>query len=218
MVSEHNVLTQKIKAIKTISSQELEGVIGTAAEGASLGSEVVYKEVDEFIWTKDETVYRKGAGANYEESGKLDKDKLVRRTGLTYNKWSRLVIDEKEYFVESSSLTDETPLNSIIYAGQKGEYQKYALTLFPDYGWSESELQPLINLWERESHWNPAAHNGRTGAHGIPQAVPAGKMASAGSDYYTNGNTQVRWGLGYISSRYGSPSNAWAKFQSSGWY
>lgn len=204
--------------MQSLSSQECDSIVSSAAEAAKIGAEVVAEEKDEYIWTKGETVYRKGAGAYYEESGKLDKDKLVRRTGITFNDWSRLVIDEKEYYVESSSLTDEAPLNSIIYPGQKGEYQKYALSLFADYGWSEAELQPLINLWERESHWNPSAHNKRTGAHGIPQAVPARKMASAGSDYYTNGNTQVRWGLGYIKSRYGSPSRAWAKFQSSGWY
>lgn len=218
LLSQYHVLNQKIAAVQTLASRGSEAVAGTAEDAARRGSEVVSKKLDEYIWTKDETVYRKGAGKDYDESGKLEKDELVRRTGITYNNWSRVVIDEDEYYVESASLTDEVPLNSIIYPGQKGEYQKYALSLFADYGWTAAELEPLINLWESESHWNPSAHNGRTGAHGIPQAVPAGKMASEGSDYYTNGNTQVRWGLGYIKGRYGSPSNAWAKFQSSGWY
>ena len=86
------------------------------------------------------------------------------------------------------------------------------------YGWEDSEMYSLIKLWDRESGWNPNSHNGSSGAHGIPQALPASKMASEGSDYYTNGNTQIRWGLNYIARRYGSPSNAWAHFCSSGWY
>ena len=43
-------------------------------------------------------------------------------------------------------------------------------------------------------------------------------MASEGADYYTNGKTQIRWGLKYIKNRYGSPSKAWSHSQSKGWY
>ena len=53
---------------------------------------------------------------------------------------------------------------------------------------------------------------------GIPQSLPASKMASEGSDYYTNGKTQIRWGLKYIKGRYGSPSKAWVHSQQKGWY
>ena len=112
----------------------------------------------------------------------------------------------------------DIPENLPIASGIKGEYQKYALSLMPEYGWADSEMYSLIKLWDRESGWNPNAHNGSSGAHGIAQALPASKMASEGSDYYTNGNTQIRWGLGYIARRYGSPSNAWAYFCSNGWY
>ena len=43
-------------------------------------------------------------------------------------------------------------------------------------------------------------------------------MASAGSDYLTNANTQIDWGLGYIRGRYGSPSAAYQHQQRTGWY
>jgi hypothetical protein len=43
-------------------------------------------------------------------------------------------------------------------------------------------------------------------------------MASAGSDWRTNGGTQVRWGLGYIQSVYGSPQKAWDHEVINGWY
>lgn len=74
--------------------------------------------------------------------------------------------------------------------------QSYAHDLcINTYGWSENDYQCLVKLWNRESGWNPNAHNKSSGAHGIPQSLPASKMASEGSDYYTNGKTQIRWGL-----------------------
>ena len=103
--------------------------------------------------------------------------------------------------------------------GSKAEYQQYAHDLVINtYGWSEYDFQCLVNLWERESGWNPNSHNGSSGAHGIPQSLPASRMASEGADYYTNGYTQIRWGLKYIKERYGSPANAWSHFQSKNWY
>ncbi len=76
----------------------------------------------------------------------------------------------------------------------------------------------LEPLWEAESGWNHYAQNSSSGAYGIPQALPGEKMASAGSDWSSNGYTQMEWGLGYISERYGSPCGAWSAFQSQGWY
>lgn len=97
--------------------------------------------------------------------------------------------------------------------------QEYAHNLVINtYGWSEYDFDCLVKLWNRESGWNPNAHNKSSGAHGIPQSLPASKMASEGNDYYTNGYTQIRWGLKYIKGRYGSPANAWAHSQKTGWY
>lgn len=99
------------------------------------------------------------------------------------------------------------------------EYQSYAYDLvINQYNWTEADFNALVKLWERESGWNPNSHNSSSGAHGIPQALPASKMASEGADYYTNGYTQIRWGLKYIQQRYGSPNKAWNHFQQKGWY
>jgi hypothetical protein len=43
-------------------------------------------------------------------------------------------------------------------------------------------------------------------------------MAAAGPDWQTDAATQIRWGLGYIKSSYGSPCGAWGHEESSGWY
>jgi hypothetical protein len=84
-------------------------------------------------------------------------------------------------------------------------------------GWS-GQFGCLNALWQRESGWNPRARNASSGAFGIPQALPGSKMASAGADWRTNPVTQIRWGLSYIASRYGSPCGAWAHSQATGWY
>lgn len=99
-----------------------------------------------------------------------------------------------------------------------GEIQSYAHQLVLEYGWSEQDYQALVLLWYRESSWNPNARNKKSGACGIPQALPCRKMASEGKDYLTNYRTQVRWGLKYIANRYGNPSNAWKHSQKTGWY
>lgn len=85
-------------------------------------------------------------------------------------------------------------------------------------GWSEDEFACLVALWNRESGWRVNAHNKSSGAYGIPQALPGKKMASAGSDWQTNATTQIKWGLGYIKGRYGTPCGAWAHSQRTGWY
>ena len=76
----------------------------------------------------------------------------------------------------------------------------------------------LDRLWTKESEWRVRATNPSSGAYGIPQSLPASKMASAGSDWRTNPRTQIAWGLGYISDRYGSPCAAWRHSQARNWY
>ncbi|MCU0266151.1 MAG: lytic transglycosylase domain-containing protein [Actinomycetia bacterium] len=84
-------------------------------------------------------------------------------------------------------------------------------------GWTGQQWVCLDNLFTRESGWRTSASNG-SGAYGIPQALPGSKMSAFGSDWRTNPTTQIRWGLSYISGRYGTPCAAWNHFQSRRWY
>ena len=70
----------------------------------------------------------------------------------------------------------------------------------------------------RESNWDPQATNRSSGAFGLPQALPGSKMASAGADWQTNPATQIIWGVQYMKSRYGSPCDAKAHWESAGNY
>ena len=96
--------------------------------------------------------------------------------------------------------------------------QATARAMLAGYGWGDDQFGCLVSLWQKESGWNYQAYNRSSGAYGIPQALPGSKMGSAGADWQTNPATQIAWGLGYISGRYGTPCGAWGHSQSTGWY
>ena len=98
-----------------------------------------------------------------------------------------------------------------------GEAQQYAAAQVSARGWSKKDFACLVSLWNKESGWN--AHAGRVnGPYGIPQAYPGTKMASAGGDWLNDHRVQIRWGLGYIAGRYGTPCGAWANSVAHGSY
>lgn len=119
--------------------------------------------------------------------------------------------------IEDNAGTSNDPVTDPSGSGLT-EPKAYALSQLSKYGWGKSEFDALDKLWTQESSWNPSAKNPSSGAYGIPQALPASKMATAGSDYMTNARTQINWGLGYIKGRYGSPSAAWKFHQANNWY
>ncbi|WP_407111047.1 lytic transglycosylase domain-containing protein [Streptomyces sp. DSM 116494] len=80
------------------------------------------------------------------------------------------------------------------------------------------QFQCFSNIVERESSWNYTADNPTSDAYGLVQALPGSKMSSAGADWATNPATQIKWGLGYMDGRYGSPCGAWSFWQANHWY
>jgi hypothetical protein len=99
-----------------------------------------------------------------------------------------------------------------------GAKQVAEIILTEEYGFNEAQFECLDSLWTRESHWNYKAHNYRSGAHGIAQALPAEKMSVVGTDWRTNPVTQIRWGIRYITMRYDTPCKAWSKWKSHRFY
>jgi hypothetical protein len=99
-----------------------------------------------------------------------------------------------------------------------GTAKGIALDLVEAKGWDYNQYSCLVKLWERESNWRWNALNRSSGAYGIPQALPGTKMASAGADWRTNPATQIKWGIGYISGRYGTPCGALAHSNDKNWY
>ncbi|MFE2062354.1 transglycosylase-like protein with SLT domain [Streptomyces sp. Ag109_O5-1] len=92
--------------------------------------------------------------------------------------------------------------------------QTIAHKMIPD----AAQFNAFSKIVSHESGWNPSATNSSSGAYGLVQALPASKMSSAGSDWKTNPATQIKWGLDYMNSRYGSPTAAWSFWQANGWY
>jgi hypothetical protein len=105
-----------------------------------------------------------------------------------------------------------------LLARAQSDPQGVARLLAADRGWGAQQFECLSSLWTKESGWRWDASNAGSGAYGIPQSLPGSKMASAGSDWATNPITQITWGLGYISSSYGTPCSAWAHSQATNWY
>lgn len=137
----------------------------------------------------------------------------------------------QDYFYPESEFPpkpDGTGGGAII-GGTAPEAQSYARSLVKSKGWSDSEFtQCLLPLWNRESGWRVNALNPEFApsqaptpenqAYGIVQAAPGIKMATAGADWKTNPATQIRWGIGYIEQRYGTPCGAWAHSEQYNWY
>lgn len=148
------------------------------------------------------------------------KVKYQNNVEIEKNVVSEVVIKEPvDKIVQVQKVTSRSTLPRNYKAtGSVYEYQQYAKAKCYEYGWSESDFNCVVYLWNKESGWNPTAYNKRSGAYGIPQALPATKMASAGSDYMTNYKTQINWGLSYIKSRYGTPTAAYNHSQTKGWY
>ena len=120
--------------------------------------------------------------------------------------------------LSTSDLTGATGLPSPGLVGNitnARQAQSYAFGLFSHFGWGASEEQPLVNLWNQESGWNPDAVNPSSGAAGIPQALGHGNVFGLG---WANAAAQILWGLTYIKQRYGSPSAAWAHEVANNWY
>jgi hypothetical protein len=128
-----------------------------------------------------------------------------RRSAADPQKLDTLSLGGGNAMTRTEDLSDEDP-------------RVIAAALLSEFGWSQDQFGCLDSLWTRESGWNVHADNPSSSAYGIPQALPGSKMSSAGADWATNPVTQIRWGLGYIQDRYGSPCSAWGHSESQGFY
>ena len=113
------------------------------------------------------------------------------------------------------------PIKELEPANQKIEIQ--AVRQYARSHVNHEQWLCLDELWQRESSWQSKkkpwlAENPSSGAFGIPQSLPARKMASKGRDYRVNPYTQVDWGLSYITERFGSPCAALKHHDKKGWY
>lgn len=107
--------------------------------------------------------------------------------------------------------------NGMVHASPE-QAKLYAQAACAQIGWTGAMWEDLVKLWTRESHWRWNAENKSSGAYGIPQSLPANKMASAGANWHEDASIQITWGINYIKSKYGNPSEAWKHSEKFRWY
>ncbi len=107
--------------------------------------------------------------------------------------------------------------NGMVHATPE-QAKLYAQAACAQIGWTGAMWEDLVKLWTRESHWRWNAENKSSGAYGIPQSLPANKMASAGANWHEDASIQITWGINYIKSKYGNPSEAWKHSEKFRWY
>ena len=208
---------------ETVTKEEILSSYGTITEKLIteqiiIPFETITKEATGASGTKQNRVVQNGKNGLKEIIYKVKYNNDVE---IERNQISEEIIQEpvnKIVEVKTIQITSRSSSERTVVTGTVAEYQEYARERCLAYGWSESDFECLVKLWNRESRWNVSACNRSSGAYGIPQALPASKMASAGADYLTNYKTQINWGLNYIKGRYGSPTAAWNHSQQKGWY
>lgn len=143
----------------------------------------------------------------------LDRVKRLHQVKVAERKERRAAREAAAQEAQAVASTPTPAPSAFPVSGNRALGQKLMLAR-----WGMDQWSCLDALWTRESGWNHLASNPSSGAYGIPQALPGSKMAVAGSDWATNPVTQIKWGLSYLSSRYGSPCGGWSHSQAYGWY
>ena len=202
-MSAEEILASYTQIVEKIVTEEVEIPYETVTKDVSNGSSSTQNRVVQKGENGLKVVTYK---IKYQNGAEIEKTEIS----------SEIVKEPVEKIVEVR--TKQVTSRGGVATGSVAEYQAYAEKRCFDYGWSDGDFQALVKLWNKESRWNPYASNSSSGAYGIPQALPASKMATYGTDYRTNYKTQIEWGLSYIKSRYGTPTAAWNHSCNKGWY
>ena len=117
---------------------------------------------------------------------------------------------DKVILVGTGSTTPSTAAATIGTTVPAGEMQQWAHDYLLSNGYTEEDFTATVYIISHESGWNVSATNPSSGAYGLPQALPGSKMVSAGADWATNYQTQLKWFWGYCAQRYGSIQGAYS--------
>jgi hypothetical protein len=199
------------------SSAAASGTISTPAQldgGAMLASQVLISRADFALRQQQTAALLAQQAAARQAALRQRAAKQAARRAAAQAAADRAVQQRAQQQAQQTQPSQGTSAPAV----PSGSAQQIAMGMLGSYGWSSSQFSCLNSLWNEESGWNVYATNPSSGAYGIPQALPGSKMASAGPDWQTDAATQVRWGLTYIKSLYGSPCGAWAHEEADGWY
>lgn len=99
-----------------------------------------------------------------------------------------------------------------------GEMQQWFHDYLISNGYTEDDFSAGVWIINHESGWRVNATNASSGAYGLAQALPGSKMATMGSDWHDNYQTQLKWFINYCSNRYGGIVNSKNFWAAHGWY
>ncbi|MCL2383487.1 MAG: G5 domain-containing protein [Oscillospiraceae bacterium] len=190
--------------------------------------ETITRDVSEGSGDTDNRVIQQGRNGEVETKYKVtfQNDIEIARVEIETR-----VIREPQYRIVQTQNRPTTRAG--VRGGDVGLFQAYAHEHVIARGWSDYDFQALINLWNRESNWNPNARNPSSAARGIPQAMMGTHFRGQGTGsggswepnpgtaaytYITCWQTQIRWGINYIAGRHSTPTAAWNHFLRVGWY
>ena len=184
----------------------------------------VRKETDE-LPQGEEKVETEG------EEGVMETTSLVKRTGDTvissnvFTSYVKKAPVDKVVLVGTGSTSTGSSGTAGSDAGASigttvpaGDMQQWAHDYLLASGYSEADFTATVYIISHESGWRVNATNASSGAYGLAQALPGSKMASAGADWATNYQTQLKWFWGYCADRYGSIQGAYAFWRANHWY
>lgn len=217
-IEDDSVTSEVIESKEILSDQDEKIVEKIVKETVEIPFETITKEVSPSSdGEKVNKVVQEGQNGIKEITYKIkyQNDIEIERTTI-----SEVVVQEPiDKIVQVSPQVSNRSASRIINGAgaSASEAQAYARQKCSEYGWSEEDYYNLVVLWNHESGWNVYAQN-PSGAYGIAQAYPAGKMSRYGSDFLTNYQTQINWGVDYIQGRYGNPTNALSAWNAKGWY
>ncbi|MFC8722371.1 transglycosylase SLT domain-containing protein [Kitasatospora sp. NPDC057198] len=174
-------------------AQQVSDGIGHQADAQQVSADAAAKKAAE------EAARLKAAA---EAQAKADADKAAKAEA------DKAAADKAAKDRAAKEQASQAAAHSVLAAIPAGSVQETARQIIGD----DTQFQCFSQIVQRESGWNYTASN-PSGAYGLVQALPGSKMASAGADWRTNPATQIKWGLSYMNSRYGSPCGAWSFWQ-----
>ena len=140
----------------------------------------------------------------YSLTSREDVDRLLGKTSSTGD-----ATDAQGASASGASPTSSAP--AFTPSGSKADWMRAASISDADFGYVDYIIS-------HESGWNYHAVNRSSGAYGLPQSLPAGKLASAGADWRDNPVTQLRWANNYAVGRYGSWEAAYRFWVTNHWW
>lgn len=137
--------------------------------------------------------------------------------------------DGKETRRILQEITTQEPVKQIVAKGKAVQIPSDKQAVMAAAGVAPGDYPYADYIISRESGWCPTKWQGQIGycppyyqelhppsalwGYGLCQSTPAGKMASAGSDWQTNAVTQLKWCSGYAKSRHGGWAGAYNYWQ-----